>query len=139
MSTSPHPVMFDPEDPYLLRLTEICLALPGAQQKVSHGRPTFFTKKVFALYGGVIKGDHDPVPYGRSVIFLPEEAERPALVEDSRFFVPAYYGPSGWLGLNFAPAGSEAAVDWAEVAELVECSYRLTAPRLLVRELDAGS
>mgnify|MGYP000895616343 CR=1 FL=1 len=32
-------------------------ALPGAAEKVSHGRPAFFTTKVFAYYGGSRKVD----------------------------------------------------------------------------------
>ena len=50
---------------------------------------------------------------------------------DDRFFVPAYYGPSGWVGLDFTAAE----VDWGEVADLVEQSYRNTAPARLVRLL----
>jgi hypothetical protein len=44
--------MFDHDDPYLGRVRELAQALPGADMKVSHGRPAFFTKKVFAYYGG---------------------------------------------------------------------------------------
>ncbi|TQM61594.1 hypothetical protein FBY41_1601 [Humibacillus xanthopallidus] len=49
-----------------------------------------------------------------------------------------YLGPYGWLGLDFAPAGSVEQVAWDEVAELVDASYRLTAPARLVRLLDDG-
>jgi hypothetical protein len=45
--------------------------------------------------------------------------ERPALLGDSRFYVPAYFGPSGWVALDFTAAP----VDWGEVAELMEASY----------------
>ena len=131
-----HPVMFEDADPYLARLREICLALPEAQEKVSHGRPTFFTKKVFAGYGAVVKGDHDPEPHARSLVFVPDAADRPALLADDRFFEPAYLGPYGWLGLDFSPARSVGRVEWDEVAELVDASYRLTAPARLVRLLD---
>ena len=134
-----HPVMFEDSDPYLIRLREICLALPEAQEKVSHGRPNYFTKKVFAGYGAVIRGDHDPEPYARSVVFLPDAADRPALLDDDRVFEPAYLGPYGWLGFDLGSAGSVARVAWDEVAELVDASYRLTAPTRLVRELDARS
>jgi hypothetical protein len=48
--------------------------------------------------------------------------------------VPAYYGPSGWVGLNFRAAQP----DWEEVAELVEDSYRNTAPKRLVAQLHAS-
>lgn len=132
-----HPPMFEPADPYLGRLREICLALPGADEKVSHGRPNFFTRKVFAIYGGVVKGDHDPEPFRQAVIVKPDAADRAALLEDERFVVPGYYGPSGWLMLDLRNDRGAEGVDWLEVAELVDASYRLTAPTRLVRELDA--
>lgn len=129
--------MFDTGDPYLRRLREICLALPGADEKVSHGRPNFFTRKVFAIYGGVVKGDHDPEPYRHALIVQPDEADRAALLEDPRFVVPGYYGPYGWLMLDLRNDRAADGVDWDEVAELVDASYRRTAPVRLVRELDA--
>jgi hypothetical protein len=132
-----HPQMFDGSDPYLARLREICLALPGADEKVSHGRPRFFTRKVFAIYGGVVKGDHDPEPYRQALLVLPDEADRPALLDDGRFVVPGYHGPSGWPMLDLRTAAGADGVDWVEVAELVDTSYRRTAPAGLVRELDA--
>lgn len=131
-----HPIMFDVDDPYLTRLRAICLAFPEADEKVAHGRPTFFTKKVFAYFGGTIKGDHDPEPYGQSLLFTPDPDDRPALLADDRFFEPAYLAPYGWLGLNFRPAGGITKVDWTEVSELVDASYRRTAPARLVAALD---
>ena len=68
--------------------------------------------------------------------FVPDAADRPALLADDRFFEPAYLGPYGWLGLDFSPARSVGRVEWDEVAELVDASYRLTAPARLVRLLD---
>jgi predicted DNA-binding protein (MmcQ/YjbR family) len=132
-----HPRMYEPGDEYLRRVRSICLALPGADEKVSHGRPTFFTTKVFATYGGTVKGNHDPEPHRQSVIMLPDATERPALLGDPRFYEPAYLGPSGWVGLDLRACGAPGDVDWQEVAELIDTSYRLTAPARLVRELDA--
>ena len=129
--------MFDTADPYLVRLREICLALPGAGEKISHGRPNFFTKKVFAIFGGVLKGDHDPFPYGQALLFVPDPADRPALLADTRVFQPTYLGPYGWLGLDLRNDDGVAGVDWTEVGELVDASYRRTAPVTRVRELDA--
>ena len=128
--------MFDGTDPYLDRLRAICLALPGADEKVSHGRPNFFTRRVFAIYGGVLKGDHDPEPYLQALLVLPAETNRPALLQDERFVVPGYYGPYGWLMLDLRHPRGVAGVDWDEVAELVDTSYRLTAPARLVQSLE---
>ena len=62
-----HPQQFDDDDPVLSRVRELCLALPGAAEKVSHGRPMFFTRKAFAIYGGVTKGDRHSGRYDESV------------------------------------------------------------------------
>jgi hypothetical protein len=115
----------------LVRLREICLALPGAAEKVSHGRPCFFTKKIFAIYGAVEKGDHHSGRFDESVLILPDPDEAAALLEDPRFFVPAYWGPYGWVGLDFTAAE----VDWDEIRELVDASFRMTAPAKLIGQL----
>lgn len=128
-----HPQMFDDDDPTLGQLREICLALPGAAMKVSHGRPMFFTKKIFAGFGAVVKGEHNSGEYGQALLFMPDPNEVASYREDDRFFTPAYWGPSGWLGLDLAPEDT----DWGEVRELVEDSFRATATKTLIDELEA--
>lgn len=124
--------MFDGSDEHLADLRRVCLALPGAAEKVSHGRPCFHTKKVFAVYGAVVKGDHHSGRYDQSMLVLPHPHEAAALLADPRVFVPAYWGPSGWIGLDFTAAE----IDWDEVAELVTESFRLTAPATLVAQIN---
>ncbi|MBD8868978.1 MmcQ/YjbR family DNA-binding protein [Nocardioides donggukensis] len=129
-----HPQMFDERDPLLARLREIALALPGADELVTHGRPAFRCGKLFAVYGGGVKlapGRHEPHPH--SLLFKPDPAEAPAYDEDDRFFVPAYLGPHGWFGTDLDAPGT----DWREVAEIVDASYRTIAPRRRLAELDA--
>lgn len=126
-----HPARYEPDDRYLVRLRAICLALPEAAEKDSHGHPNFYTKKVFAVFGGVVTGDHGSDRWSQSVLVLPDLLSREASLSDQRFFVPGYYGPYGWIGLDFRAAE----VDWAEVADLVEQSYRNTATARLVRQL----
>ena len=127
----PHPTMFDDRDRSLADLRRICLRLPGAAERVSHGRPCFFTKKVFAIYGATTKGDHHSGRYDESVLILTHPDEAAALLATPRFFVPAYWGPHGWIGLDLTAAE----VDWDEVGELVTESFRLTAPTALVTKL----
>jgi predicted DNA-binding protein (MmcQ/YjbR family) len=124
--------MFDDADPTLARLREVCLAFPGADEKVSHGRPCFFTKKIFAIYGAVTKGDHNSGAHDQAVIFMPDDEERIALDQDDRFFVPAYWGPHGWRATDL-----DDTTDWDEIIELVDTSFRLTAPKKAIAELDA--
>ena len=53
--------------------------------------------------------------------------------DPGRFFVPAYVGHKGWVGVRLDPP-----VDREEIAELAEDSYRLIAPKSLVARWDAG-
>lgn len=119
----PHPRMYDDDDPVLARLRALCAGLPGSVEKESWGRPTFRAGRIYATYGSRDRPT--------ALLFRPEDDERPALLEDPRFWVPPYYGPSGWLALDL-DEGS----DWAEVAELVASSFRQLAPPAQVAELD---
>ena len=126
--------MFSDDDPGLAELRAIALALPGAEERISHGRPTFRAKKIFAAFGGSEKlspGNHRQVP--SALIFTPDPVDLPAIDQDDRFFVPAYYGPFGGRALDLADPD----VDWTEIAELVDASYRLVATKRQLAELDA--
>lgn len=127
-----HPKMFDDDDPMLARVREIAFTFPDAAEKVSHGRPAFYTTKVFTYYGFSRKVDDRWVQHPQAIVFVPADDERAALVDDERFAVPAYLGPSGWLGMDLTPS-----TDFTEVAELMEESYRLTAGVRRVKALDA--
>ncbi len=127
-----HEEMFDRDDRMLALIRGIALGFPGSAEKVSHGRPAFYTKKVFAYYGGSVRrGDGDWTQHPQSVMLLLDAGERAALLGDPRTFVPAYLGPSGWLGIDLVGTG-----DLAEVAELIDSSFRNTAPRHLITDLD---
>lgn len=128
----PHPIMFDEADPLLARVRELALAYPKAAEKVSHGRPVFFTKTIFLWFGGSVKTPDGYVQHDRAVLVRPTPEEQQAIDEDPRFFRPAYLAGYGWRGLDLTDD-----VDWDEVAELIEDSYRTTADVKLVSELDA--
>jgi len=123
--------MFDDDDPVLARLREITLALPDAAEKVSHGIPAFYTTKVFAYYGGSVKIDDGYERHSASVLVLADPVEAPALLDSPGAYFPMYLGVSGWVGIDL-----DDETDWAEIGELVETSYRLTAGVRRVRRLD---
>ena len=132
-----HPIMFDEDDPYLARLRSVVGGFPGCFEKVAHGRPTFRAGekgKVFAYFGGSVKQPQGHEPHDAGLLFKPDPAEADALRDDARFWSPAYLGPSGWLGVDLD--GPD--VDWDEVAELVDASYRQVASRTLLAELDGS-
>ena len=115
------------DHPALHRLRRVCLDLPEAHEVMTWGDPTFrVRKKIFAMPKF---GD------GRiSVWCKAPEGLQTVLVETdpSRFFVPPYVGHNGWIGVRLEPA-----VDWDELADLINDAYRMTAPKKLVAQLDA--
>ena len=125
--------MFSDDDYGLAQLRTLALGFPEAFEKVSWGRPVFCAPKMFAMYGGTMKSDGAMVAFPYSLLVKVDESDRRSLEQDDRFFFPAYMGPFGWLGLDLTAAE----VDWDEVGELVDASFRLVATKKLVRRLDA--
>lgn len=120
---------FAPDDPLTQRVRAICMPYPEAAEVMAHGRCTFRAgKRQFAIVGAV----HDPVG---AVEFIPDDSERPALLERDDVFVPPYEGPYGWLALRVESESG----DWGLLAELLDTSYRKVALRRQLRALDDGS
>ncbi|MGH6925135.1 MAG: MmcQ/YjbR family DNA-binding protein [Propylenella sp.] len=107
------------------RLRAICLALPEAEERETWGHATFRVRdKIF-----VTAGDGDggfaiscKAPPGSQTILVGADPER--------FFVPAYVGSKGWVGMRL-----DNRPDWDEVAVVVRRSYSLVAPRRLAARL----
>ena len=114
----------------LARLRVICLALPEATEKIAWGEPTFRVReKMFAMFTDNHHGD------GRVALWCkapPGVQEILVGAAPDRFFVPPYVGHKGWIGVRL-----DIKVDWAEVTDLVGDSYRMTAPKRLLAQLDA--
>jgi hypothetical protein len=111
----------------LRKLRPICLALPEAEERETWGEPTFRVReKIFCMHRS---DTGEPAlwckaPPGSQAILVGADPRR--------FFVPPYVGPKGWIGMRL-----DRRVDWREVALLVTRSYRMTAPKRLVRRLPA--
>ncbi|MDJ0470844.1 MmcQ/YjbR family DNA-binding protein [Rhodococcoides fascians] len=128
--TSKHPI--------LERVRALAFAYPDVTEKVSHGRPTFRTTSVFVYFGGGVKGGDQ---FDLSFVVKCESAEEQRACElEPRYFHPAYLGPAGWVGFDPSSDRKDKADSdvWAEAAELIDCSYRVTAPKRCVARLDAG-
>lgn len=117
----------------LERLRGICLAMPEATERPSHGTPTWFVrgKQVFVTYhsGHYSDGRYGfwcAAPEGAQAVLVDNEPEL--------FYRPPYVGGRGWIGVYL----DVDEVDWQRVAELVEDSYRIVAPKFLVARLDAA-
>ena len=116
----------------LARLRAICLALPEAQERLSHGEPTWFAGKgkVFAMLD-----DHHHGAEHISVWLPAGLGAQEALVDSDprRYFRPPYVGHRGWLGVRL-----DVDPDWEEMAAICVEAYRQVAPKKLVAQLDAA-
>ena len=102
--------------------------MPEAEEKLSHGEPTFFVrKKVFAMFDNNHHND------GHIAVWVPTPPGiQTMLIESSpkKFFKPPYVGIRGWVGIELDQIGDE------ELASHIEEAWRLIAPPKLLK---AGS
>jgi predicted DNA-binding protein (MmcQ/YjbR family) len=102
------------ENQILARVRKICLALPGANETVSFGHPTFKANgKTFCVFEEY---------KGELGICVKVEMELQGLfLDDPRFFRTPYIGKYGWVTLKVYAAR----LNWTEVRDLVRGSYRI--------------
>ncbi|WP_254124916.1 MmcQ/YjbR family DNA-binding protein [Amycolatopsis sp. CA-230715] len=109
-------------------LRRVCMALPEATERLSHGEPAWFVrgKKLFVMYADQHHDDRlgfwCPAPPGVQVDLVANEPER--------FYRPPYVGHRGWLGVRL-----DVDVDWDEIAAIVREAYTVVAPKSLVARL----
>ena len=111
------------------RLRKICMALPEANERLSHGEPTWFAGKgkVFAMLDNHHHGAEHlsvwlPMPRGVQDALLKTDA--------TRFFKPPYVGPQGWIGMVL-----DTRPDWKLVLRLVRDAYGFVATAKLRAQL----
>jgi phosphoribosylglycinamide formyltransferase-1 len=122
MAVAPPPA---DEDPRLTRLSALCLSLPEAARELQAGHAMFRVRaRTFAYF---LDDHHGDGKVALTVKVAPGENAELVATDSTRFFLPSYIGPKGWVALRL-DAGEP---DWVEVAELVTDSYRLVAPKRL--------
>jgi hypothetical protein len=113
------------KDKRLERVTKICRALPEASFELAGRHASYqVRKKTFAYYLNDHHGD------GITAVcckVLPGDNAALIAAQPKKFYMPAYIGSRGWVGLRLDIPG----VDWNEVSELIRGSYRLVAPQKL--------
>ena len=113
----------------LVRLRKLYLALPEAHEVEAWSEPTFRVRnKMFAMFAG--KGNHHGA--GRTAVWCKATRNNQSLMVSAhpeRFFVPAYVGPNGWVGVWL-----DGNTDWKELAEILSDGYRLVAPKKLLMQ-----
>src|SRR5499427_8338692 len=115
------------------RVNALCEALPHAEREWKGDHEIYRVRgKVFAYF----LDDH----HGDGIVSVCVKSELGENVDRVRrdpdlYYLPDYIGPRGWFGLRL----DRGRVDWREVANVVERSYRLTAPKTLVARVDPGA
>ncbi len=113
----------DSNDKHVERVRRICLSLPEAWEKLSHGEPTFFVrKKVFAMCS---INHHDD---GHIAVTIPLPlGVQAALIKASpkKFYKPPYVGSSGWVGIELPRVSDK------ELALHIREAWLLIAPEKL--------
>jgi phosphoribosylglycinamide formyltransferase-1 len=106
------------------KVREICALLPEATARERQHIKFEVRGKTFAYF---LEDHHGDARIAINVKAAP--GQQPALIAayPERFFMPAYLGPKGWLGLYI----DRGKVDWAEVESLLTDSYRMVAPKRL--------
>jgi hypothetical protein len=114
----------------LARVRRICLGLPEATERLSHGEPTFFVrKKVFVMFANNHHND------GRIAVWLPvPPGFQEGLIETvpAMFFKPPYVGTRGWVGIELERASD------ADLEQFIRMAWELIAPARL-RDQKVGS
>jgi predicted DNA-binding protein (MmcQ/YjbR family) len=109
---------------------EACLWLPEAEEFVSHGSPNFRVRgKTFATYVLNHHGDQ------RVALWLPAPAgaqDHHVRADPKNFYVPAYVGVRGWVGVRL-----DRGLSWKRVTALVREAYEHVAPAKLTVQIGA--
>ena len=109
------------EDERLVRFTKICLGFPRVEREIMGSHAGFkVKKKTFAYF---LNDHHGDGIVGVLCKVLPGDNAALIKADPKRFYMPAYVGPRGWVGLRL----DVGRVNWGEVEELTKGSYLLVA------------
>lgn len=113
------------------RLRQLCMVLPAATERLSHGAPSWFVngKKLFVT----ASSSHHDDRLGFWCAAAPGEAAALVAENAEHFFIPPYVGHRGWLGVYL----DVPEVDWEQVEEIVTDAYCCVAPKKLIAELES--
>ncbi len=118
-------------EPHILdELREICLELPETKEAATFGAPVF---KVNSKHYAMTHRDKQDRP-NVWVKGAPGQQEALAGAFPDRYFRPPYLGGKGWIGCWL---DDTALPDWDEIEDLIVESYRMIAPKRLVKAMDS--
>ncbi len=115
-------------DAALERLRAVCIAFPGAEEKLSHGTPAFHVRgRMFVMFVDDHHADGRLAAWCKA---MPSEQRALVATDPDRFFVPPYVGVKGWVGVRLDRPNT----DWIELAILLEKGWSEIAPKRIAHE-----
>jgi predicted DNA-binding protein (MmcQ/YjbR family) len=110
--------------PLLTKLRKLVATLPETEEVETWEHPTFRVRnKIFTSFGQA----EDGARIGAKAT-KPDQA---VLITNPAIEKAAYVGQHGWISMHAEE------LPWPALVDLVEQSYRLIAPKTLVKQLDA--
>lgn len=104
----------------LQRVRALCLSLPNTAEKIARGHQPVITVggKNFCIFW---RADARP-----NVCFTAAPGVQDLLVrrDSERYFVPAYMGVRGWIGVRL-----DGKVDWPALEQIARDAHEFSAPR----------
>lgn len=110
---------------WLVKVRACALALPESSERLSHGALSFFVKKTKCFLNFTENHHGD----GRLAIWAAATLDAQQLLvkaEPKHFFVPAYVGHLGWVGVRL-----DKGISLKKVKAIVEQAWRVRAPKSL--------
>lgn len=115
------------------RIGTLVFALPGVEQEEANGHTIYLLRARRFAY---LEVDHHGDGRLALVLRAPPGEQRALVAADpARYFVPAYVGARGWVGVGLDDASDP---DWDEVGGLLEQAWRMTAGKRAIAALDAA-
>jgi predicted DNA-binding protein (MmcQ/YjbR family) len=114
------------DEKLLTRVRKICLSIDGVLETLSHGEPTWWTKKGGRTFATFDHHHHGAAHVGVVVAATLEVQHGLVTSQPEHFLVPPYVGSKGWVTcvLSGKP-------DWRQVEALVRQAHAfINTPRL---------
>ena len=119
------------------KVRALALALPESHERESHGSPGWRAGSAKSgRYFAYFADQHHGTEHISLLVKCGSMDELETLVEaqSHAYHKPAYYGASGWIGVILNRPG----VDWDEVANWLQRSWRQVAPKSATALMDAA-
>ena len=109
------------DPPELAQVRTLCLALPEASERPSHGEAAFFFKEKKSFLN--MDTYHHGASHYSAWVAAPLGAQDTLVRSDpEHFFVPPYVGHRGWVGVIL-----DTEPDWDQIERVIADGYALVA------------